>query len=270
MHNEEAEDRIFSHASHTIKIKNYGSVVIASPHTDLVVSALHYFYKLNYFDLEELQFVTVRGNSRTFFPVHDLATDLDSDLVEVLLSSHAVTGCHTANKVGIKSRAVREGADCYHLWYVFGRNVLSDEMIADAGKFILKCITKHDVGTFDELHFIVYHQKYLEFDIECFPPTSYNIRQQTSDTLRTYLQCYIWLHSAFLENIELDPLENDHRLTEESNLFPMKLTKPSVPNNFPQPYNCQKCSKASVCKCRLLVICCCKCDASPRCKNPVK
>ena len=50
-------------------------------------------------------------------------------------------------------------------------------MIADTEKFLLKCITKYDVDTFDELHFIVYHEKYLEFDTERFPPTSDNIRQ---------------------------------------------------------------------------------------------
>ena len=50
-------------------------------------------------------------------------------------------------------------------------------MIANAEKFLLKCITKHDVDPFDELRFIVYNEKYLEFDIERFPPTSDNIRQ---------------------------------------------------------------------------------------------
>ena len=61
-------------------------------------------------------------------------------------------------------------------------------MIADAEKFLLKCITKHDVDTFDELRFIVYHEKYLEFDTERFLPTSDNIRQHI---LRAYLQCYM-------------------------------------------------------------------------------
>ena len=163
-----------------------------------------------------------------------------------------------------------EGAGSYHLLYAFGSDALSDEMIADAEKFLLKCITKHDVDTFDELRFIVYHEKYLEFDIKRFPSTSDNIREHI---LRAYLQCYIWLHSAFLENIDLDPLEYGYRLTEDRNLVQIILTKPPIPCNFSQPCNCQKCGKVSVCKCRLLKIrCCqfCKCDASPRCKNPVK
>ena len=106
----------------------------------------------------------------------------------MLSAIHALTRCDAASKVGTKSRAVREGAGCYHLLYAFGSDALSDEMIADAEKFLLKCITKHDVDTFDELRFIVYHEKYLEFDIERFLPTSDNIKQHI---LHAYLQCYI-------------------------------------------------------------------------------
>ena len=222
----EADDRFFFHANHAIKIGNSGSVVIASPDTDIFVSAL---YHLKYFDLEELWFVSGWGNSRTFFPIHDLANGLDSDLVEVLPAVNALTGWDTASKVDTKSSAVREGAESYHFLNAFGRDALSDEMIADAEKFLLKCVKKHDIDTFDELPFIAYHEKYLEFDTERFPPTSDKIRQYI---MRAYLQCYIWLHSAFLENLDLNPLEYDYRLTEDSNLVPIKSTKPSIPSNF--------------------------------------
>ena len=100
---EEADDRILFHANHTIKIGNYGTVVIASPDTDIFVSSLHHFCKLKYFDIEELWFVSGRGNSRTFFSIHDLTNDLDSDLLKVLPAIHALTGCDTASKVGTKS-----------------------------------------------------------------------------------------------------------------------------------------------------------------------
>ena len=207
----EADDRIFDDWSYCI-------------------SALHHFWKLKYFDLEELWFVSGKGNSRTFFPIHDLTTDLDSQVSEVLSAIHALTRCDAASKVGTKSRAVREGAACYHLLYAFGRDALSDEMIADAETFLLKYITKHDVDTLDELRFIVYHEKYLEFATEHFLPNSDNLRKHT---LRAYLQCYIWLHSAFLENIELHPLEYGYRLTEDRNLVPIISTNPSILCNFP-------------------------------------
>ena len=122
-------------------------------------------------------------------------------------------------------------------------------MVVDAEKFLIKCITKHDFNVFDELRFIIYNEKYLEFNIKHFPPIFDNIRQHI---LRSYLHCYIWLHSAFLGSIDLDPLEHGYRLTEDSNLVPIVSTKPLIPSNFPLPCNCQKCSKASVYKYQLL------------------
>ena len=53
----EADDLFFFfffHANHAIKIGNYESAVIASPGTDIFLSALHHFCKLKYFDLLEL------------------------------------------------------------------------------------------------------------------------------------------------------------------------------------------------------------------------
>ena len=92
---------------------------------------------MKYFDLEHLWFVSGRGNSRTFFPIHDLANHLDSDLVENLPAIHALTRCDTASKVGTKSRAFREGTDCYQLLYAFGRDASRDEIIANNEKFLL-------------------------------------------------------------------------------------------------------------------------------------
>ena len=125
-----AANRIFFGANHAIKIRNYGNV-------DIFVSTLHHFCNLKYFDLEHLWFVSGRGNSRTFFPIHDLASHLDSDLVENLPAIHALTRCDTASKVGTKIRAFREGTDCYQLLYAFGRDASRDKIIADNEKFLL-------------------------------------------------------------------------------------------------------------------------------------
>ena len=170
---EEADDRIFFHVNHAIKVGRNTSVVIASPDTDMFVAATHHFNILKkYFALEELWFVSGRSGSRICFPIHDLANDLDPELTEVLPAIHALTGCDTASKVGTKSRAVKEGPESYPLLYSFGRDELSEEMISNAEKFLIKCITKHNVDTFDELRYIIYHEKHLQFDIERFPPTS--------------------------------------------------------------------------------------------------
>ena len=149
---------------------------------------------MKYFDLEELWFVSGRGNSRTFFPIHDFANHLDSDLVENLPAVHALTRCDTTSKFGTKNRAVREEDNCYQLLYAFGRDVYRCYTL----KFLLKCITKHDVDTCDELRFIVYDEKYLKLDNERFPRPSDNIRQHI---LRSYLQCYIGYTLLFWETL---------------------------------------------------------------------
>ena len=263
-----ADDRIFFHTNYAIKIWNYEHFVIVSPDTDIFVSTLHHFSKLKYFDLIMVCFM-----SRKFWNIFPHSWYCLWFRLEISWSSTSNPCPHWMcynQQSWNKRHAVREGADCYHLLYAFGRNALSDKMIADAEKFLLRFITRHDVNTFDELRFIVYPENYLEFDIRRVPPTSDNIRQHK---LREYLQCYISLHSAFLKNFDLDSLEYGYRLTEDSNLVPIISTKQSIASNFPQSCNCQKCCKASVWECQLLENCgCqfCKCDASPRCKNPAK
>ena len=156
----------------------------------------------------------------------------------------------------------------HNLSYSFGRDEISNQMIANAEKFLLNCITKSNENTFDELRYIVYHEKHLQFDIERFPPTSASVRQHI---LRAYLQCYMWLHSPFLEDIQLNPLDYRYTLDENGDLVPVLTTELSIPDEFPATYNCLKRSKQKVCPYRVKGIpCChyCKCNASPGCKNP--
>ena len=46
---EEANDRIFVHANHTIKVGRYYSVVIASPNTDIIVAATQFLWSCGLF-----------------------------------------------------------------------------------------------------------------------------------------------------------------------------------------------------------------------------
>ena len=268
-YHEEADDRIFFHANHAVKVSEYKSVVIATDDTDIFVCATQHFSKLQTFDLEELWVVSGRANSRTFFPIHNLSKSLEPDLINVLIPLHALSGADCLSKVGTKSGALKAGEQNYELLSGFGQEELSEEMISNAEKFLLKCVTKHEVNTFDELRYVVYHEKYSQFDIERFPPTSDSIRLHIS---RGYLQCFKWLLCPFLENIPLDPLDHGYWIDEDGNMVPIISMKPPIPCNFPLPCTCQKCSRAT-CKCRVLQIACCqycKCNASSECKNPVK
>ena len=113
------------------------------------------------------------------FPIHSscITNNLDLDLAEVLPAIHGLTRCDTTREIGTNSRAMKEGtSNGYKPLYYFDGDKLSEQMINDAGNFLFKCITKHDVDTFNEL-VIVCHEKHLQFDIERFPPTSDSFRQ---------------------------------------------------------------------------------------------
>ena len=78
-------------------------------------------------------------------------------------------------------------------------------MQALAENFLIRCICKNkDVNTFNQLHHIVYYNKSQELDLEKLPATSSSVLLHIK---RAYLQNYIWLHSAFVESIEINPLE---------------------------------------------------------------
>ena len=134
----------------------------------------------------ELWFLSGRSDSRTFFPIHKLSSQLDANFIRVLIPVYGLTGADRISKVGTKTKAAKEGLENSELLSGFGQEEISEEMIRKAEEFLLKCVTKHNVNTFDELRYVVYHEKHLEFNIKRFPPTSDSIRQHI---LRAYLQC---------------------------------------------------------------------------------
>ena len=264
---EEADDRIMFHVNHAVKIGNFRSIAIASPDTDVLVAAIHHYNKFIYFDLEELWFISGKSESRTVLPIHDLVNEIDTDFIDILPAIHALTGCDTTSKVGTKKKAIKKGnKNAYNLLCYFGKNEISESMIADAEKFLVQCITSDDTDNFDDLRFNVYHKKHLQFDTERFPPTSASIRQHI---LHAYLQCYMWYHCPFTENIHLNPLEYGYKIDEEENLVPIIMTEPCIADDFPQQCHCVKCARQGVCPCRQKkIVCCryCKCEGFQKVK----
>ena len=128
-------------------------------------------------------------------------------------------------------------------------------MITIAEKFPLKCVTKHDVESFDELCYVVYHVKHLP--IERFPPKTNSISQHI---LRVYFQWYKWLKSPFLVDILLFQLHYSYYIDKVDDIVPIVPTNPSW-------------SVPIFCKCRVLGIACCqycKWHIGSECKNHVK
>ena len=267
---EEADDRIMYHLSHVVKSNHFQKIIVASPDTDVFVCVIHHFNQLIYFGLNELWFLTGKSISKCFIPIHDLVNTMDSDVIDILPAVHALTGCDTTSKVGTKASALKQASKCgYKLLYSFGKEDISDSMMSNAEKFLLKCLSSSDeIHHFDQLRNEIYHKKQNQFNIEKFPPSTSSIEQHIK---RAYLQSYLWFHAPFVANITLDPLLFGYEFDEDGCLLPISVGQSKIPEDFPIPCSCIKCARANVCPCRVKNLACCKfcrCKSEEQCKNP--
>ena len=192
--------------------------------------------------------------------MHETTDVIEPDVFEILPTAHALTGCDSTSKAGSKGAALQMAKECgLELLSSFGRRELTIQMIGDAEKFLVRCISpKHTTDSFDDLRCEIYHDKKFQFDLEKFPPTSDSIKEHIR---RAYLQCHFWLHPSFVEDILLNPLKYGYFEDDKEHLFPGSC----IPDDFPVPYNCLKCARANVCPCRAREAACCKfckCEAS--------
>lgn len=150
----------------------------------------------------------------------------------------------------------------------FGQSTMNAEMQTLAEKFLIRCISKDkNVKTFNQLRDTVYYKKSKELDLEKLPATSSSVSLHIK---RAYLQTYIWLHSAYVESIEINPLEYGYELDDDDEeIIVPKIIEVSLPDELPMPCNCVKCAKSNVCTCRVNKIRCCQyCNCKPDvCQN---
>ena len=197
-------------------------------------------------------------NAITIVPVHELVKGFDAAVIDVLPAVHALTGCDTTSKVGTKLKALKTAISDCDLLKTFGKDQINDQMIANAEQFLVKCISSSKCvhKCFDVVSYETFHDKKFAFDLEKLPPTSTSIRQHI---LRAFLQCEMWLKALSGENSTLDPAQYDYIFNANGHAIPDIINGPP----FPVPCNCLKCSRDSVCPCRIRKIpCCqfCKCE----------
>ena len=70
----------------------------------------------------------------------------------------------------------------------------------------------NNVNTFNQLRHIVYYKKSKELDLKKLSAISSSALLHIE---RAYLQTYIWLHSTFMESIEITPLEYGYELEDD-------------------------------------------------------
>lgn len=150
----------------------------------------------------------------------------------------------------------------------FGNMEIDNEMMRLAEKFLVRCICKEkDVQTFDHLRRQVYYKKFKELDLEKLPPTSSSIREHIK---RAYLQSHVWINSAFVASVTINPLNYGYEQDETGESIKAKIVEESLPEELPMPCKCNKCAKSNICICRVNKIACCQyCNCKPDCcKNP--
>ena len=95
----------------------------------------------------------------------------------------------------------------------------------------LRCISTEKLDSFDDLGY-VYHKRLQELDLGKFPVTSSAIKQ---DIPRAYLQCHLWLHTPFIEDISIDHLQYGYILNEEDGLLPLIINDTLIPTDVLSP-----------------------------------
>ena len=138
-------------------------------------------------------------------PSQSLVDYMDDDVVDILPPVHALTGCDITSKVGTKPAALKTENECgYELLSFFGNTELTDEIISNAEKSVLRRISDQNLRKFDDMRYELYLKKLNQVNLENFPPTISSMRQHI---LRAYLQSHLWLHTPFIGDISGEPLE---------------------------------------------------------------
>ena len=139
----------------------------------------------------------------------------------------------------------------------FGESTMDKEMQTLAENILIRCICKDkNVNTFNQLRHKVNYKKSKELGLKKLPATSSSVLLHIK---RAYLQTYIWLLSAFVESIVINPLEYGYELEDDDEeMMTPKIIEKILPDELPRPYKCVKCAKSNVCTCRVNKIRCCQ------------
>ena len=103
---EEADERLLLHALHATR-NGKERIIILSNDTDIFVTLMFYWQKLQEEGLKELWMKAGVGGTTRFVPVHYHATSVGTDLCQVLPAVHSLTGCDYTSKVGTKRAALK-------------------------------------------------------------------------------------------------------------------------------------------------------------------
>ena len=213
-----------------------------------------------------------QGYMKGYVPVHDIVKSILQELSDVLQAVHTLAGCDTTSKISTEYNVIKTvNKDYYHLLTKFGKSDMDDRLNNKAEEYLVHCLSKSASNdeSFNDLRYSMYHQKSFQMDVEKLPCTSSSIQYHI---LRSYFQCFHWLHAPFQNKILLNPIDFGYDVNEEEYLVPITISPDNIlPVNYPTTCNCLKCSRENVCACRSLLMPCCefyKCKGAGQCCNP--
>ena len=204
------------------------------------------------------------------FPLHLVSDYVDSISLATLPAIHALTGCDTTSKVGMKLAFLKKPLDLSILEeFGVSANNFTEDVLGLAEQFLISvCKPKSSAKTFDDLRFEQYHDsKVLDFwKLVC---TSDSIKGHIS---RAFLQALRWYssHDPPKENLP-NPIDFGYKLNENDQLVPVWMNQSCRPRDLPDICTCKVCHSEHICGCRKLNIACsrfCVCKANSNCQNP--
>ena len=190
-------------------------------------------------------------------------------MINMLPAVHTLTGCDTTSKVGTKKKALSllKSGKYTELKNFGATELLDSHLTKTAESFLVKCMpSSSSASSFDELRHHVYHASKLDkLQIEKLPCCSSSLHFHI---LRAHRQCYTIRNC--LSQVELPPENYGFDFDTEDGYVP-RITSSNLPEDFPTPCTCGKCTKKTVCPCRVNGRKCsdfCRCKGN--CRNPLK
>ena len=263
---DEADDRLMYHLNHAVKADRFKVAHVMTSDTDIFVNLMYHLRDWKTHGLDKVWFHSF-GNVT---PLHEAGENLPSNVVYILPTVHALSDCDTTSKIGTKMQAFKAAFKSeYSASKDFGISPLENDTYIIAEHFLLECISRvvsRSEETFNDLRYSRYHSQNYKLDLNKFPCTSNSLRFHIQ---RAYFQCRLWILSATIESIDLDPVLYGYTFDDSKMLISVINDGIPLPEDFPAPCACLKCARGNICPCRVLGIECCDiCKCHKKCKNP--
>ena len=212
------------------------------------------------------------AKKRKFFPVHKVFQLLQPEIIQSILSFHALTGCDTTSYIAghTKHSAWKVLQHHSELLKDFGNVPLTDSIMGSVEKFFCRIYNVKRCDSIDKAGLILFPKITKP---ELLPPTSDALKQHI---LRAYLQVLVWVN-ADSPIIDLPPATayGWHTGEDPKRLKPTLMKLQQVPDACLEVITCNckknRCrNKGYKCrKCGLLctAMCGCRKEAEGSCMN---